>query len=101
MLYEVITDYSSSNEALAIVSSDYKCVFAYVPTESADTIVLSAPGIEDSTTYSLLSGSTISADEIFHDLYLDNFEYENGSTLATFTTSSTVTTIGTTTPGPN
>ncbi|MCD8264281.1 MAG: carbohydrate-binding domain-containing protein [Tannerellaceae bacterium] len=62
-------------------------------TLSAMTVLFSSPALTGNTTYTIYSGGTVTGGNDFYGLY-SGASYNGGSQLATFTTSSLVTTAG-------
>ncbi|MFV0555454.1 MAG: carbohydrate-binding domain-containing protein [Mangrovibacterium sp.] len=67
-------------------------------TYSQTTLLFSSPSLAKSTGYTIYTGGTISGGTEFHGLYT-GATYSGGSSASTFTTSSMVTTVGSTSGG--
>ena len=99
----VAASYAPAGGTMAIVNGS-DCVFAFtVPTLSTiasiggsntyDVMVLSSPNIKSNTTYTIYKNATVTGDT-FNGLYNGSMSYSAGTSTGTFTTSSTVTTVG-------
>ncbi len=85
---------SKGDDILAVVDPEGNTAFAAVLPASGSTAVISSPLIQTGTEYSLYSGGSASSGAIFEGLLLDGIEYSGGETSATFTVSSSVTSVG-------
>jgi len=96
----VLNGIAQKDEILSIVSSSGETVFAALIPESLNTVLISGAGLTAGD-YSVLSGGSAGADYLFEDLYLGDLSSSDATESDTFTISSSVTTIGTSsgTPG--
>lgn len=78
-----------------ITSSDGKNILTYVIPKSLNniTVLYSSPGLTKGTSYTISKGGSVTGGTDFHGLY-SNATYSGGTSLATFTVSSMVTTVG-------
>lgn len=88
---------NSSYSTVQIAAADGTSVLVFkVPSALSSSLLLfSSPDLTRGTTYSINTGVTISGDEYFHGIY-KNATVSGGSTVQTFTPSSTYTTVGST-----
>ncbi len=92
---------SLSGKAFHVEDSAGNTIINYImPTKSLNscTILFTAPGITTSTTYKIMSGGTITGSNSFHGYYYDG-TYTGGTQATTFTPSSKVTQIGSSSGG--
>jgi hypothetical protein len=97
--------YAPAGATTAICASDGTPVFAYtVPTlttvasiggsNTYDVILLSSPNIASSTSYYIYNNATVTGGSTFHGLYLAPTSCTGTKNSTSFTTSTTVTTVG-------
>lgn len=84
----------TSGSAMALKDDDGNVVFAFEIPQSFATMVLSSPQIVTGTKYSIYTGGTVSAENVFNGLYLNSLDYEDGTSLSSFTVSSIITKLG-------
>ena len=92
---------SLSGKAFHVEDSAGNTIINYImPTKSLNscTILFTAPGITTSTTYKIMTGGTITGSNSFHGYYYDG-TYSGGTQATTFTPSSMVTQIGSSSGG--
>ena len=92
---------SISGKAFHVEDSAGNTIINYImPTKSLNscTILFTAPGITTSTTYKIMTGGTITGSNLFHGYYYDG-TYTGGTQATTFTPSSKVTQIGSSSGG--
>lgn len=83
---------SQQARLLVLRDSSGALPFAFTLPRAASAVLLSAPGITTGKSYTLVGGGTLGGyGEDFHGLYLDPTTHSGGTTLRSFTVSSTVT----------
>lgn len=91
----------TANQLIHIVSVDGQGILTYVlpRTYSQMTLLFSSPDLEPSTEYTIYTGGSVSGGSNFHGLYTDG-NYQKGTSVTSFKTSSMVTSIGSSSGGP-
>jgi hypothetical protein len=83
-----------SSGLLAIKDSGGNVAFAYSMPKSASAVLLSGPDLITGTSYTVMQGGSVSGySEEFNGLYVSPTAHTNGSSVSSFTISSTVTTV--------
>jgi len=85
---------SLASGAMALKSSNGEVAFAFTIPHSYNTMILSSPNISTGTKYTLYTGGSVAATNVFHGLYLGSITYSGGLTASSFTVSSAITKIG-------
>ena len=83
-----------SGTVMSVVAADGTSVFSYSVPQTCATMVLSSPNLKGGTQYSLRSGGTISAANLFNGLYLGSLGCSGGTAGTSFTASSGITKLG-------
>lgn len=84
----------SSGSTLSIKAADGTTVFTYAVPQTSATVVLSSPNIKTGTTYTVYTGGTVTATNVFKGLYLNSLGHTGGTAGSSFTVTSTITKLG-------
>ncbi len=84
----------SSGSTMSIKAADGTSVFSYTVPQTCATVVLSSPSIKTGTSYTVYTGGTVTAANLFNGLYLDDLGLTGGTAGTSFTVSSIVTKLG-------
>lgn len=79
---------------VSIRATDGTCAFSYAVPQACATMVLSCPGIETGTAYSVYTGGTVTAANVFKGLYVGSLGHTCGAVRSGFTAASGVTKLG-------
>jgi hypothetical protein len=90
----VILGSKPAGTTMALKASDGAVPFAFTIPQSYSTMLLSAPGVETGTRYTVYAGGTVTADYAFNGLYLGGISYSGGTAGSSFIVSSPVTHVG-------
>lgn len=82
----------SANTLITIKNEDGEDIVTFAPSKTYQSVIISSPDLESNTTYTVYSGGTSTGSET-DGLYTDGSS-SGGSEVGSFTTSSTVTTVG-------
>lgn len=85
----------TTGSTMALKADDGTVAFAFTIPQSYSIMLLSSPLIETGGQYTVYSGGTASANQIFYGLYLGDLTYTQGSAANSFTVSSCITNLGT------
>lgn len=88
-----LTSTQPGGTPVAVVDSTGKVVFTFTPTRGYQSVAFSSPELVSGQTYTLYTGGSASGAST--DGYAEDGSYTPGSEAASFTVSSTVTTVGT------
>lgn len=83
----------NSNEALGILDSEGKTLFAINPVVSGSTMIISVPGMDEGNNYFVYTGGNISGDADTYGYY-SNGSYSGGTEAYSFTVESVVVEAG-------
>jgi hypothetical protein len=93
----VILGSGTSGNTMALVSSAGTVALSYAIPQSYSTMLLSSPAVASGSQYTVKTGGSASADNLFYGLYLGNIAYSGGTAGTSFSVSSSVTNAGGTT----
>ena len=82
----------SANTLISIKNENGEDIVTFAPSKTYQSVIISSPDLESNTTYTVYSGGTSTGNET-DGLYTDGSS-SGGSEAGSFTTSSTVTTVG-------
>lgn len=82
----------SANTLISIKNEDSEDIVTFAPSKTYQSVIISSPDLESNTTYTVYSGGTSTGSET-DGLYTDG-SASGGSEVGSFTTSSTITTVG-------
>ncbi len=84
----------AAGSTMSIKASDGTAAFSYMVPQTCATMVLSSPNIKTGTRYTVYTGGTVTAANVFRGLYLGSLGYTGGTAGSAFTVSSSVTKLG-------
>lgn len=90
----VALDRRSEGSTVAIRAADGTAVFAYAVPQTRATMLLSSPEIQTGKGYTVYTGGTVSAANVFRGLYLGALGHTGGNAAGSFTASSGITKLG-------
>lgn len=82
----------SANTLISIKNESGKDIVTFAPSKTYQSVIISSPNLQTNTTYTVYSGGTSTGNET-DGLYTDG-SASGGSEVSSFTTSSTITTVG-------
>lgn len=82
----------SANTLISIKNESGKDIVTFAPSKTYQSVIISSPNLQTNTTYTVYSGGTSTGNET-DGLYTDG-SASGGSEVGSFTTSSTITTVG-------
>ncbi len=84
----------TKGSTMALKAGSGSVAFAFTIPQSYATMIISSPEIDTGTKYTVYTGGTASADNVFKGLYLGSLGYSGGTAGSSFTVSSKITKIG-------